>query len=663
MNVTRTVKNRLAIMNIVIAITSLIGVAAVYELSNGVHLHELNFAHLKYSAEFEKRVEIVDFTQKNDMHELKTLIDNIRAQPIACMEQHNFINAMSAKMLGAYHTFELCEADLVIADRALTLLDGIQNGQTDRELVRAELAAIARKFHDHSYQFAPFVARIVDTLLVFTLFVMILKGGSALTISLLSSRSILRHFKLAEDMERQLHAKNSALGNSITKLVKQKQEIDIAKQMAEHNALHDPLTNLPNRRYLDRRTEELEHSERRIALLHIDIDHFKQINDTKGHDAGDFILVHVASTLQKLIRDNDFVARIGGDEFVVLAAIKEPGDSKSQIEKLSQRIVKVLGKPTSYNGEPCRLSVSVGAALRSEAREDMKSVFVNADIALYRAKMSGRNRFDIYDEELKKEVIERKSMADELILALERNEIVPFYQLQFHAKTLEISGMEALARWEHPVKGLIAPVQFLSVAEELGILGEIDQKIMKQAVADLKKLDKAGFNVPQVSVNISMQRLGDRNFLNDIKKLNLPAGRIVCELLESMCLDNAEDRLRETIDAVREYGIDLEIDDFGSGHASILGLLDARPKRFKIDRQVISDIHVSTSAFSVVKSIVAIGRALDMEVVAEGIETDRHVSEIQKTDCHYLQGFALAKPMAVEDLQEFLKERVLNSAA
>lgn len=663
MSATETVKKRLVMMNVVIVITSIIGVMSIVELRNGMHLHKLNFAHLNDGYQFENHLKDADFSSPADLGALKVLVSNVRAQPISCLEHHNFLTEKGTKALGTYRSFELCREDLVIADRALALLTSVENSDIDPEVVRADLMKIAHQFSEHSYQFDPLVSKTVDALLYFALFLMVLKGGSVIAVTLFSSRSILKHFKISQKMERELYAKNYELGNSIAALEKQKHEIDTAKQLAEHRSLHDPLTDLPNRRFLDRKMNAFQNSGRKIGLLHIDVDYFKQINDTKGHDAGDFILVHVAGILRRLIREHDFVARAGGDEFIVLACLSGVDDGRTQIMRLAERIIKAMRKPITYGGVPCRLSVSIGAALRVHDGDDMKSLFVNADLALYRAKVDGRNRYNVYDEALRNDVIERKSLSDEIITAIEQKQIVPFYQLQFEAETLAVSGMEALARWEHPSRGMISPAEFLPLAQELGLLGEIDQLIMYQAAEDLRALDAAGFHVPRVSVNISTQRLNEKRFINDLEKLKLPFNRIGFELLESIFLDNAEDKLLWTIDAIRELGIHLEIDDFGSGHASIIGLLDIRPNRFKIDRQLIRDIHKSESARLLVKSITDIGRSLNIEMVAEGIENAEHIEAIRKMDCRFVQGFALARPMNINDLHIFLRNRSWLNAA
>ena len=654
MRATQFVKRRLTILNIVIMVTGLLGVFAIFELNKGVYFHELNLAHLKNSANFERKVRDFDLSEKRHIIELRKALMDVRHPARECLHSRDFVTQAGTFLLGTNRLFSLCEEDINASNRAFELLDMVEAGTVSRVIAIAELREIALAFHQHSYDFEPLVALTVDAMVWFALLAMVLKAVAVFGVSLFSSRVILRHFNHAEAMERELQLKNKELGASLTALEKQKGEVDLAMQMAEHNALHDPLTALPNRRFLDQKAIEFEEYGEGVALLHIDVDHFKQINDTKGHDAGDFILNYVAQSLKRVIREGDFVARVGGDEFVVVIKMQDTPARFAQVSLLADRIVRTLGHPVEFNDEQCRLSVSVGVALEESHSVSVKRLISKADEALYRAKAMGRNRFEFFSAEDKGDVVRRKTLGDELITALERDEIVPFYQPQFSTHDLNIAGMEALARWIHPTKGLISPAEFLPVAQEMGLMGEVDRKIMKQAAQELMRLDAVGCYVPRVSVNISAQRLREPTFIDDLKSLSLPSERLAFELLESVYLDDTDEQMSWTLDTIRDLGIELEIDDFGSGHASILSLLGVRPNRFKIDRQVIADIHRSDTTRSLVRSIIGIGKSLDVEVLAEGIETHHHIAELQKLDCGYLQGFALAKPMKGDDLFDFL---------
>ena len=258
-------------------------------------------------------------------------------------------------------------------------------------------------------------------------------------------------------------------------------ELVLATARIEHTSLHDALTALPNRRYLDKFLSERAASDDGsggIALLHIDLDRFKQINDTLGHAAGDAMLVHVAKVLRDNVRDDDFVARIGGDEFVVVSALR---NGRRDLTRLANRIIEQMRQPVPYMGHECRCGVSVGIAFQ-RGKVDDKRLLIDADIALYRAKRRGRNRYEFFTEALQAEITSSKQMADEILTGIERGQFVAWYQPQFDAHTMQISGVEALARWEHPTRGVVPPDLFLPIAEDLNVVATIDRMILEQTL-------------------------------------------------------------------------------------------------------------------------------------------------------------------------------------
>ena len=302
-------------------------------------------------------------------------------------------------------------------------------------------------------------------------------------------------------------------------------ELEAARVRIEHNALHDSLTGLPNRRYLDEvlksyaATGFLDSGS--VALLHIDLDRFKQINDTLGHAAGDAMLIHASQILRANCRQEDFVARIGGDEFVVVSSA---ADGDDYLAALAERIVRQMRQPAHYEGHECRFGVSIGIAVERGDEIDVKRLLINADIALYRAKRRGRNRHEFFSEVLQAEVVNTKRMADEILNGLERDEFIAYYQPQFDAHTLDVVGVEALARWRHPTQGILAPDAFLGIAEELNVVATIDRLILEQALADLNRWEQAGFNVPRASVNVSLRRLHDEDLIKGAQEPRYPAG-------------------------------------------------------------------------------------------------------------------------------------------
>ena len=432
-------------------------------------------------------------------------------------------------------------------------------------------------------------------------------------------------------------------------------ELEAARVRIEHNALHDSLTGLPNRRYLDEMLRSNAAQGYRdsgtIALLHIDLDRFKQINDTLGHAAGDAMLIHVSKVLRDSCRETDFVARIGGDEFVVVSSNSH---GEEGLARLAGRLVEAMRKPVFHEGHECRCGVSVGIATAMVPELNVEQLLINADIALYRAKDRGRNRYEFFSAALQAEVINTKRVADEILNSLENQDFIAHYQPQFDARTLDVVGIEALARWRHPTLGLRSPDSFMDIAEELSVVAAIDQVILQQALSDLERWDRMGLHVPRVSVNVSQRRLHDENLLAALRQMDIAPGRIAFELVESIYLDESDGVIAWNIEQIKALGIDVEIDDFGTGYASIVSLQKLHPRRLKIDRQLVDPIITEPSQRRLVASIVDIGKSMDIEIVAEGVETMEHAAILRDLGCDILQGYAFARPMPREALETFL---------
>lgn len=433
-------------------------------------------------------------------------------------------------------------------------------------------------------------------------------------------------------------------------------ELEAARHRMEFNALHDPLTGLPNRRFLDQVLAERHRHfapEARLSIFHMDLDRFKQINDTLGHAAGDEILRHAAELLRANADGRDFVARIGGDEFVI---VRQDGGLETDAA-LASRIIEAMSVPVRYKDQECRIGVSIGIAAQAKATDDLTHVLVNADIALYEAKRRGRNRHEAFTGELKTAVFKTKQTADEILRGLEHNEFIAHFQPQFCPRTLDIIGVEALARWDHPSKGLLGPHTFLKTAEDINVVASIDQAILEQALFQIYRWEANGIHIPKVSVNLSYARLHDENLIDRLEQLKIPAGRLSFELLESISFDESDVTVLSNIRRIKELGIDIEIDDFGTGYASILSLLKLTPRRLKIDRQLVLPILESPAEKRLVRSIIDIGTSLGIEVIAEGVETLEHAHILKELGCHGLQGYAFARPMNANDLATFAFER------
>ncbi|MDF1601754.1 EAL domain-containing protein [Mesorhizobium sp. YIM 152430] len=471
------------------------------------------------------------------------------------------------------------------------------------------------------------------------------------------------NWDVSEDVERA-----QALNMAILLSEARNAELESIRERIEFNALHDSLTGLPNRRFLDETIAEhakaFADGSEVAAILQIDLDRFKEINDTLGHAAGDAMLVHAANVLRQSVWPSDFVARVGGDEFVVVRRARNAALlSAESLADLAATIIVKLQEPTLYEEHECRIGGSVGIATDADSLSDPTRLLVNADIALYRAKRNGRNCFQFFSEALQAEIITTKQIADDIRQALDRGEFVPYYQPQFDAQTFEIIGVEALARWEHPQKGLLGPSYFMKVAEELDVVHEIDRRMLEATVAQLGIWELQGLRVPQASVNVSARRLHNDELLTSLRKLDIEPGRISFELVESIFLDEHDDRLMHHVDELKSIGIDVEIDDFGTGYASIVSLLKLKPQRLKIDRQLVQPIVGSLAQRQLLGSIIEMGHSLGIQVLAEGVETMEHAQVLRNLGCDALQGFALAKPLPASQIVAFAQGSRLRRAS
>ncbi|MEM8796264.1 MAG: EAL domain-containing protein [Pseudomonadota bacterium] len=441
--------------------------------------------------------------------------------------------------------------------------------------------------------------------------------------------------------------------------------LESAKSRIQKQALLDPLTGLANRRQLD---EYLSRYDRRqfdrkgeIALLQVDLDRFKHINDTFGHAAGDQVLMHVAELIRSVTIESDLIARIGGDEFVIVCEDLTTPDRPAEI---AAQIIDELQAPVIYEGKPCcRVGASIGIAFADSDKVDRSKLLINADIALYRAKRDGRNNVVIFTEELEAEIVRTKLVADEILRGIENNEFVAYYQPQFDARNHDLVGVETLVRWNHPEKGILAPFHFLGIAEELDVVSEIDRLTFEQAVKTSNVLEERGFSIPKVAVNVSFRRLADPRLIESIEAFPSTRSKVSFELLETIFLDEQHEAINWNIDRLRECGVEIEIDDFGSGRASIIGLTKVNPDRLKIDRQLVFPVTESELQRSLVKAIIEMGHSLGISVVAEGVETLGHANVLRDLGVDVLQGYAFAKPMPFEEFEDFLKNETWRNAA
>ncbi|WP_299934465.1 EAL domain-containing protein [uncultured Pelagimonas sp.] len=442
----------------------------------------------------------------------------------------------------------------------------------------------------------------------------------------------------------------------ITELVRQKravekyaQRLEDANKAITHMAFHDDLTGLGNRRYLKQRLTEFSFKRNvmggEISVLHIDLDRFKQINDTLGHAAGDAVLVDVANRICRAVESEDVVARIGGDEFVVLMYAPFVDD---RADKLANTLLKDLSRPAKIGDKICRFGASVGMA--QTPLVDVTQLLTNSDVALYKAKRQGRGQLGVFNHSDLETVYHNKLLADDILRAIEQAEFIPYYQPQVDACSGALVGLEVLARWQHPSNGTLSPNSFLSVASDLQAIAKIDKMVFEKAILECSSLFRGLPSCPSLSFNASTNRIGDGHIEQLRRYVDLYPGQIAFELLETTFLEEQDDGFMRDLNELRDIGIEIEVDDFGSGRASVIALQKVNPDRLKIDRRIVAATQEGESGLRLLQSIVEIGHTLEIGVTAEGVETAQQVKDLAALGCDRLQGYFIGKPVPFSDL-------------
>ena len=383
-------------------------------------------------------------------------------------------------------------------------------------------------------------------------------------------------------------------------------------------------------------------SNQRFAIMCIDLDDFKQVNDTSGHSAGDELLMIVADRLKKITRKNDFVFRLGGDEFAL--CLVEDNGLCELIGKVAERVINEIGKPYIIEGREFRIGVSVGVSIAPDHGMDIPKLVRNADLALYSAKDTGKNKFCVFSSELQRLSADRKRRIEELRQAVELELFELHYQPFYDFRTNTISGVEALIRWRHPERGLVPPSEFIPLAEELGLIGKLGEWVLKSALRDA--CDWPG--EISLAVNVSVAQFGLGSLYPAIQEALAETGvnpaRLELEVTESLFMQHSSDVLDE-ISALKSLGVKISIDDFGTGFSSLWKLSTFPFDKLKIDRSFVADMLKNKESLAIISSVIGLAKSLDMEVTAEGIETDEQFQLLAASQCTFGQGYHIARPM------------------
>ena len=437
-----------------------------------------------------------------------------------------------------------------------------------------------------------------------------------------------------------------ATGKDIT------ERVETQKQL-QYLAHHDALTGLPNRTLLidrlDHAFAQARRAERLVAVLFLDLDRFKTINDSLGHGAGDALLKAVADRLQRCVRKSDSIARLGGDEFtIVLEGVKDV----REVIIVAEKILEAIARPISIEGHEVFVTTSIGVTLFPIDDEDVETVLKHADTAMYRAKKAGGNTYEFFTADMSTEAARRLEMENRLRYALEREEFELFYQPRIDLRSGRLTGAEALLRWRNPEAGLVSPAEFIPLLEETGMIIDVGEWVLQTACRDFQGLSHPDRPAPRVAVNLSTRQFQHKDLLGVVKRVldqtGLEPGRLDLEITESLLADNIESVVT-TLNALHDMGIYIAIDDFGTGYSSLSYLKRFPIDILKIDQSFVRDVTTNPDDAEIVKAIVAMAHSLRMNVVAEGVETQAQLELLRRLDCEEVQGYLFSPPLPLSD--------------
>jgi diguanylate cyclase (GGDEF)-like protein len=476
---------------------------------------------------------------------------------------------------------------------------------------------------------------------------------------------------------RYVHGQGEVLrdvSGKVIKLVGTIQDISarkLAEKQIEYLALHDGLTDLPNPRFfrdhMSRALTEAERMNSKLAALFLDLDRFKNVNDSLGHGVGDLLLKEVAARLTKLLRKSDFVtrdakslqenilARMGGDEFTVLVTALHHTEDAARV---AQRILDALASPCHIEGHQIFISASIGIAIYPEDGSDVETLLKNADTAMYIAKEDGRKNYKFFRGSMNKAASAKLSMESDLHNALRQNEFILHYQPQVEIASGAIVGVEALIRWQHPRRGMVQPLEFIPLAEELGLIVPIGEWVLRSACAQASAWQKAGLAKITVAVNMASPSFRQLDLmlvvLDALEKSGLDPTYLELEVTESVMMHDMETVLA-TLKKLKGIGIHLAIDDFGTGYSSLSYLQRFPLDALKIDRTFVSNID-KPEGRAIALAIIALAKSLNLKVIAEGVETEDQASVLREHGCEYMQGYLYGRPVPADDLTRMLQK-------
>lgn len=474
--------------------------------------------------------------------------------------------------------------------------------------------------------------------------------NAPITLARIKSQLELKQYR--DQLARMVEKKTDQVKHSQKALVEEKQKL-------HHQAFHDALTGIANRRYFTEQLNTLLEMQKkkpgfRCAVLLIDLDRFKNVNDSLGHQAGDQLLKMVAEKIKQCLRNNDLLARLGGDEFAILLS---DVDSDELISAIAERITQAAASPFMVSGQEIRISASIGVVTHTQRYDTANSLIRDADLAMYHAKDSGKAQFQFFSNRMRESALTCLTIETELRKALERRELVLYFQPIIDIASDTLEGFEALIRWHHPSRGLVPPDQFIPIAEETGLILPIGDWVIGEGCRKLVQIKEKTGQLLTMNLNVSIKQFLQNDFVDklecEIAKAGLTPQNIKLEFTESLLMKHTQQAVKKLY-ALRDLGVKLAIDDFGTGYSSLSYLQQFPIDQIKIDRSFIKAMDNKEESRKIVKSILALAKSLNISAVAEGVETRSQLDQLSHLSCGSGQGYFIAKPMPWEDLYDFI---------
>jgi diguanylate cyclase (GGDEF)-like protein len=445
-------------------------------------------------------------------------------------------------------------------------------------------------------------------------------------------------------------------------ILRRTHELVDARNSMAFIAVHDGLTGLYNRTFLTDHFDTLikgaHRRGERLAVVQLDLDRFKQINDTLGHAAGDYVLVVTAQRMRDSCRASGLCVRLGGDEFIMILSGAGSGED---INGIAKRILSRINEPINFQGATIHPGASAGIAVYPVDADNAKDLIVHADLALYSAKKLGGGNYSFFSDELRQELDHRKQLERDLKTAIAERSFSVYYQPQISLTNGTITGVEALVRWKHPQRGMISPGEFIPVAEKSGLMAQIGRIIVEKAIAEAAEWHRTGISFGRLAVNVSGTELREPDFdiflFETLERSGLPPQKLSLEIVESVILDDEKTGIAGKLRHIRAAGVHLELDDFGTGYASLSHVNPHEIDRLKIDRRFVQNINLNGDNSKIVKAITELARGLGISIIAEGAETEAELDSLMSIGCDQVQGYSIAFPMPEAQARDWLASR------